>query len=86
MQTTPSAADDKYARRRQAIRDTFLKNLTALEDVETKFVVGRSSESHVRQAFAEEVALYPDQHLHLDMEVRPCWASLVPALPQITLS
>jgi hypothetical protein len=70
MQTTPSGLHDKYGRRRTAIRGTFLQNLTSLEDVEAKFVVGRSSEVAVRAAFAREVAKTPEQYLQLDMEAR----------------
>lgn len=69
MQTAPSGPQEKYGKRRQAIRHTFLKNLTAIADVEAKFVVGRSMEEHTVKSFEREVARAPHMFMNLDVEV-----------------
>ena len=69
VQTAPSGPKEKYGRRRQAIRHTYLKNLTAMATVEAKFVVGRSMEQHTAAALEQEVARSPQLYMQLDVEV-----------------
>lgn len=69
FQTKPSSPTDKYGLRRKAVMDTFMKNITALPDVDVKFVVGRSPDKDYRKAFAQDYTQNPELYMHLDMEV-----------------
>ena len=60
-----------YAKRRGAIRDTFLPALSTLPETEFKFIVGRSSDPVVTASMAIEEALYPGSFMHLNMTVCP---------------
>lgn len=81
MQTNPSAAKDKYGQRRKAIKDTFLQSLTAIPDVEARFVVGRSSNREANRAFSQELKQNPGLYMNLDMEVSSCFERTLHHIP-----
>ena len=67
---TAASGDPQYAARRIAIRDTWLKQLDALDNVAHAFVIGRPTNDHQEKAMQQEEADIGVPFMRVNSEVR----------------
>lgn len=70
VQSKPWGIDGESAKRRKAIRQTWLPRARATPDVVVRFVVGNPSEIDGERALQKEMKRYPSDFISVDVDVR----------------